>query len=342
MSIRNLLFSLVLCCSALSGRGQQRDSVWLYNGQELIGEIQSASLGSLSIDDIDLRVQNIKLYKIRRLESRQLYKIETFDKHIYYGIIGTVERDGWVVVKTGFASPFALPISSIHQLILLNRQFLKSLDGNLSLGFSYAKSSGIGQVTFSGTVGFATKRWQYQLQGSEIGSIDSSTFSRDNENLQLFAGYDLSSVWFAAATVQYQRNLELSVARRFLQLLGAGNKLVIKDTWQLMAISGISFNQELSTDDVSSGVLFEIPLMFRFNFYQFHHPNIQITSSQTAYFSLSEKGRIRLDGNTSFSWELVRDFYLSINPYTSFDSKPPTGGGPTFDFGVAISLSYKF
>ena len=323
-------------------KSQERDSIWLYNGQVLIGDIQSASLGSLSIDDIDLKVQNVKLYKIKRLRSWQIFKIETFDKRTIYGTISPAKQEGWIALNTGDSLPLTMPVINLHQLTILDKGFFKRLSGNLSAGFSYARSSDIGQVNLSATVSYATKYWQYQLQASEIGSIDSSKFSRDNENVQFFAAYDLNRDWFLAGVAQYQRNLELSISRRFLEMLGAGNKLVVKDTWQLFIISGMSFTEELSTAGEASGVLFEIPLMLRFNFYQFHHPNIQITTSQTAYYSLSEAGRIRFDGNTSFSWELIRYFYLTISPYTSFDSKPPSSGSKTFDFGVAVSLSYKF
>jgi hypothetical protein len=125
-------------------------------------------------------------------------------------------------------------------------------------------------------------------------------------------------------------------------MLGAGNKIFIKKNWQLLAISGMTFTQEKSTAGVKSGVLFEIPLMFRFNFYQFHHPDIQISSSQTVYFSLSEAGRIRYDGSTNFSWQLIRYFYLTIGPYTNYDSKPPLSNSSKFDFGIVVSMSYKF
>ena len=214
--------------------------------------------------------------------------------------------------------------------------------GNLSAGFSYTKSSNIGQLNLSANVGFATKKWEFQLQTSEIGSIDSGKFSRDNESIQLFGAYTLSNNWFLAGALQYQRNLELSIARRYLELMGDGNKLVIRDTWQLYAITGLSVTQEKSTEGVASPTALEIPLMFRFNFYKFQHPDIQISTSWTGYFSLTEKGRFRYDGNTSFSWQLIRYFYLTINPYSSFDTKPPSGTGAEFDFGIAMSLTYKF
>lgn len=342
MKGRIIFLGLLLSFGEPACVGQQKDSVFLYNGQVLIGDVQNASLGALSIDDLDLKVTSIKLYKIKRLRSREVFKIETVDKSKYYGTLDATEKEGWVVIRSDTIAVMKFPIITITQLTPLDKDFFRSLDGNISAGFSYAKSSGIGQVNLSANISWATRLLQYQLSGSEIGSIDSSKFSRDNETLQFFAGYDLNKTWFLAGDIQYQRNLELSIARRYLELLGAGNKVVVKDTWQLFAISGISVTQEKSTAGDASSLLWEVPLMFRFNFYRFHHPNIQITASQTAYFSLSEKGRIRYDGNTNFSWELIRYFYLTLNPYSSFDSKPPTGGGHTFDFGIAVSLTYKF
>jgi hypothetical protein len=339
MMTRALYLSIAFSCSTVFAICQQRDSIYLYNGQILIGDIQSASLGTISIDDIDMKIQNVKLYKIRRLTSRQVFKIETYGKVIYYGAINAAKEAGWLVIRPDSAT---FPITNIHNLVPLDRSFFKSLDGNLSAGFSFAKSSGIGQINLSTTIRFSTKLWQYQLQASEIGSIDSGKFSRDNERAQLFAAYDLGATWFLAGVVQYQRNLELSIARRFLELLGAGNKLFVKDTWQLLVVSGLSLSQERSTAGEESSALFEIPVMFRFNFYQFHHPNIQISTSQTTYFSLTEKNRIRFDGTTSITWELIRYFNLSIDPYSSFDSKPPSGNGHTFDYGFAFSLSYRF
>jgi hypothetical protein len=337
-----LLLGLALAFTTSRLCAQGKDSIYLYNGQELIGDIQNASMGVISIDDIDLKIQNIKLYKIKRLVSRQIFKIETYDKRTYYNTLAPDLKEGWIIIRQGGKEEVVMPIVNIRLLTPLNQTFFKSLDGNLSAGFTYAKSSNIGQVNFSTTVSYSTKQWNFQLSGSEIGSLDSSKYSRDNENLQLFGAYDLSATWFAAGVIQYQRNLELSIARRLLEMLGAGKRLVIKETWQLLAVSGLSLSQERSTQGQPSGPLYEIPLMFRFNFYQFHHPNIQITTTETIYYSLSESGRVRIDGSTNISWELVRYFYFTLNPYTNYDSKPPGGNSQTFDFGLSLSLTYKF
>ena len=104
-------------------------------------------------------------------------------------------------------------------------------------------------------------------------------------------------------------------------------------------MSGIAFNQEKNTSGDESKLLIEVPVSLRFNLYQFSHPNIQITTSQTGYISLSQLGRIRFSGTSSFRVELVDDFYFNVNPYTNYDSKPPVEGNK-FDFGVTFGLSY--
>ncbi len=322
--------------------GQVKDSIILYNGQILIGEIQNASLGSISIDDIDLKIQNVKMYKIRRLVVHEIFKIETIDKEFLYGTMKTTDKEGWVIIHTIEGMDIPIRITKIFLLISMEDNFFKRLNGNVSAGLSFSKSSGIGQVNFSGNVQYATKHIEYQLSVSSIASIDTSSFSRDNENVQLFANYDLTGAWFLALSAQYQRNLELSIARRYLGLAGAGNKLVIKKNWRLLAISGISLSQEKSTEGVNSSLLYEIPIIFQFNFYQFRNPDIQISSTQSIYFSLSQAGRVRYNSATNFSWQLIRYFYLNISPYTNYDSKPPAGSGSTFDYGIVVGLSYKF
>jgi hypothetical protein len=205
-----------------------------------------------------------------------------------------------------------------------------------------SKSSNIGQVNFHGNAAFATRKVDYAAVASVIGSIDTGQYSRDNEYIQLYAAYNLTPTWFLSAAAQYQRNLELSIGRRFLELLGGGKKLVIKQTWELVAVTGISLTQEKSIAGETKGSSFEIPAMIRFDFFRFRDPDIQVTSIETLYYSLSEAGRVRFDGSTSFSWQLVRYFYFKISPYSNYDSKPPAASKSNFDYGIVVSLSYKF
>ena len=342
MQRKILLFIVLFSLTTKKIFCQGKDSIILYNGQVLIGAVQGESLGAITIDDIDLKMQSIKLFKIRRLKIVARFKIETVERTILYGSIDPSTRDGWIDIHTVDNRIVTMHITKIYQLISMDTDFFTRLNGSVSAGFSYAKSSDIGQLNLAASLQYATKRFNYSLNASSIGSLDSGRFSRDNENAQLFVARDLTPTWFIAAGGQYQRNLELSILRRYLILFGPGNKILIKKDLRLLGVTGITFSQEKSTEGVSSGLLWEVPLFFQFNFYKFHHPDIQISSTQAVYFSLSQAGRIRYDGNTSFSWQLIRYFYLNISPYSNYDSKPPAGSTSNFDYGIVVGLSYKF
>jgi len=320
---------------------QERDTIQLYNGQVLIGEIRSGQLGEITIDDRDLRNVELKAYKIKRLNTVQRFKIEMNSKEIYYGTMKSSTKEGWVRIIADNGDTIPTEITAINTLTPVDKKFLKQLKGNLSAGFSYAKSSDVGQINLSTSVLYETRLFQYQLSASEFASIDSSKLSRDQENATFFVAYYFRPAWFLASAASYQRNLELSITARYQGLLGAGNKVFVKRYWHLLVLSGMTFNRETSTSGNVSGLLLELPVSFLFNLFKYRKPNLQISSTQTVYFSLSQKGRIRYSNDTNFSWELVKDFWLTLNPYANFDNQPPEGNS-NFDFGVAFSLSFKF
>src|SRR5215475_8638024 len=122
----HLRIKIILFIILLSGKkvlAQEKDTILLYNGQTLIGEIQSADLGSISIDDIDLKIVNIKMFKIRNLVIKERFKIETIDKKIYFGSMRTTDKEGWVDVRTVEGTIIPLRITHIFQLISLEHGF---------------------------------------------------------------------------------------------------------------------------------------------------------------------------------------------------------------------------
>lgn len=332
---------LLLMAETVPVVAQERDTIILHRGQVFIGEVKKAQLGEITIDDDDLKLLGIKLYKIRLLTTARPFRIETNDKEIFIGVIKSSAKDGWVNIILDNGDTAACEITNLNMLIPLEKKFLTRLNGNLSAGFSYTKSSDIGQVNLGSSIQYATRLFQYKLSLSMFGSLDSNEYSRDKEDGSLLTTYSLTPAWFLSGSFAYDRNLELSIARRYQESIGGGNKLFLRRQWQLLALSGIAFNEEKSTSGTSSGVLVEIPVALVFDFFKYQPHKMEINSTNYSFFSLSQKGRIRLAANTRFSWELISNFYLDFNPYMNFDNQPPEGTN-NFDYGVVFSLSYKF
>ena len=337
----SILLFIVLSFSNTSRAQSGRDTIWLYNGQILIGDVRGGQFGEITIDDIDFRITSLKLYKIRRMKTVRRFRLETHARQIYFGVIHEAAREGWVTLVLDGGDSLRVDLNDLSEIIALDKSFWQRLNGNLSAGFTFAKSSNLGQFNFSTVVRYVTDQVEYQLSASGIASIDSTEFSRDREDASIFVNYNFSPTWFAAVGFKYQRNLELSLSRRYQELIGGGNKLVVGKHWQVLAISGITFNEEKTTFGEVSDLLLEVPVTLSFKYFRYRNPNLQITSGNSVYFGLSQKGRIRYDTNTNISWELVRYFALDFTPYASYDNQPPQNGNK-FDFGVAISISYRF
>jgi hypothetical protein len=322
-------------------KAQSGDTVYLKTGQILIGQLKSLELGRISFDDNVLDVLSIKTTKIKTISTRYFFRIETIEKDFYYGKLKASGKTGNVII-TLLDTAFEMQLADISSLSLYRKAFFKRLDGNVSAGYTYTKSSEIGQINLNANINYVAKKNHAELTASTIGTFDSSVYSRDREQLQLSDNYYFTSTWFAAAAASYQRNLELSLARRFQQMAGIGNKFLLTNSCQAYVISGLTLNQEKSTDGTNSDLLVELPIAFRFDFFKFSKPNLQFTTTQTFYISLSQEGRYRYDGNNTLAWEIIKDFSLSLNIYTSYDSKPPVATSPTTDYGIVFGLSYKF
>ncbi len=336
------LLIILLACGKYAS-GQEKDTVYLYHGQMLLGKVITMTEGRLHLDSDDAGVVKIKYYKIKTFHAGiHFYRIRTTDEQILYGRIKSSPVEGFVIVES-LGTNLEIPIESIVRLQQYEDTFGERISGTISAGYDYTRSSNIGRINFDLGLKYLAQDLELNLNASTIMTQTDGSLSRDIENMNFGAGYYLSYSWILAARFAYQRNLELSLSRRFQEFAGAGYFLVQKTNRQLMAVTGVALNQELSTEGVESGTLLEIPVIFNFNFYQFQSPNLQLDLNQNIYFGITQSGRIRNDGNIRLSWEAINDFVIGLNFYSNYDNQPPEGESErNFDFGTVLSLGYKF
>jgi hypothetical protein len=218
--------------------------------------------------------------------------------------------------------------------------FFKKLSGYVGVGFSYTRSSGFGRLTYDNSIKYTTQKNELTFTASGIYSVYDTAFSRDKEDFYLKNNYFFVRNWFITAFVAYQRNLALSIEQRFQEGLGIGNKFITNRSMYTWARGGLVLNQERSTENVQSGTLTELFGELEYNFFRFEIPKIQSTIANTVYFSLSESGRIRDDFSASVTYELIKNFKLTLEVYGNFDTKPPATGSREFDYGTEFGLRY--
>ena len=166
--------------------------------------------------------------------------------------------------------------------------------------------------------------------------------TRDREDLSLKYNYYFSPKTFSTAFLAYQRNLELGLQRRYQEGLGLGNKFITSRFIYAFVRSGVAFNQELSTENVNSGLLSEVFCELQFNFFRFTKPEISLDINQSIFFGIAQNGRFRNDGDIDLTWEMIEDFNLNLGFYTNYDNQPPVKENRKFDYGIVIGFSYSF
>jgi len=321
-----------------------RDTLFFTNGEVLVGELKQMVEGRVSFDSDGMSLLTIKAYKLKGMRTTiSILRIQTTDRQWLYGKLEPANSQDSIYFNDGTQRK-KMAWNQISSITPLRKHFFDQLDGKVSVGFSFSRSSSIGQVNLNANIAYVTKWLQTELAVSELGSIDSSGFSRDQETVQLASFHYIgNTTWVMAGLVGYQRNEELSLDHRYQAALAGGNKIISETYFDLLILSGISTNEEQSVEGVSSkSLLFEIPLIVRLDYFKFQHPDLQVSMSNAAYISLSQAGRYRYDGSIDFSWELVKDFYYTINLTSDYDSKPADVGSAKVDYGIVMGISYKF
>ncbi len=342
-----LFLLLSSLCTVASGTPKRddlkRDTLFLYNGEVVIGQIQSMNLGVININSRGMGQINLNVDKIRTINSNvDTLRIETTSMAVYYGALRPTHENGKVYVVTEDGR-YLVELKNINYMVSLHRRFVNNLEGNVTSGFSYSHSSGIGQLNVSAEVNYIRPKFELRLSATSMGSIDTSRYSRDRDEVTLSGYYNLHRKLYLFSTLDYQRNLQLSIKRRFQQTFGPAWKFVFNPSTQLIAFSGMSMNQELSTTGEKQNLLIEMPFGLQFNFFKFSHPNLQFTSSNTFYLSFSQWGRIRYDNTNTLSWEIINNLDLSISLYLNYDRRPPDNSNTgKIDYGIVQGFSYKF
>src|ERR1044072_7324091 len=110
-----------------SAFGQTKDTIAFYNGQMLIGDIRNGQFGEITINDIDLKILQVKQYKIKWLNTDNRFRLQTNDKTEYTGRLSKSDKEGWVYIILDDGDTVSTPITDIALIIALEKKFLVGL-----------------------------------------------------------------------------------------------------------------------------------------------------------------------------------------------------------------------
>jgi hypothetical protein len=339
--IRNIFRCLLLLTISFTARSQVKDTLYFNNGDLLIGELKSISLGRVKFDDDNMDVLNIKVTQIRTIKATtHIYRLETINGESYYTSLETAIDGRVKVIIEGITQE--IPVEDIRNLVPLKGKTEALWQGNMSMGYSYAKSTGIGQLNSSLSVEYLTRKFDILIGGSTIINQTDTAIHVDNATAGITNSYLFTPVWEVNVFLIYQRNLEQGLSRRYQEGGGGGCNFLSTTHTRIKAITGVVFSQELSIEGVQSPTQVDIPIIVNFNFFRFHRPDLTINMREDLFFGVTNKGRIRQDGQFNITWKIFGDFSFNLQFYHNYDNQPPGENSEKLDYGVVFGVSYKF
>src|SRR6478609_6256970 len=338
--LKILLCVSQLCLSRVSF-SQSKDTLYFYNKTKIVGELLTIKLGRAEFDADGIGVLTIKNSKIESIHATsRSFRVETIDGELLQGYLVRSEKPGMVVVHAIIESE-EIAIDNISNLLYYGKSLKSRLMGNISAGYSYTKSSEIGRFNTDGAIKYNTAKTQTQVKGDMIITSDSVHAYAERANLTLSHDHTFAPMWGAILILKYQRNLELGLDRRYQQAVGVARELLLSRRQQASAITGIAVNQERSGENEEENTT-EAMVQVNYNLYSFANPNLTLSFVESSFISLTQKNRVRLDGNINLDYEIISDLYISLQFYHNFDSRSPATNAPNIDFGFVAGLRYKF
>jgi hypothetical protein len=334
--------ALVVCCVLAAGRpvlAADTDLVVLKNGDRIHGEIKGMQYGRLQLSTTTMSTVYVEWDKVAGLVSQRFFEFELMDGSRYYGSLEPAGAGTLGVAFEGQVTP--LDAARVVRVRLIKLSFWDRIDGSVSLGASYTKSSGIGQGSLNVTVG--TRRPAFELRTDFSTTITVQPDQPDQSRTAGSVSYRwlMRNRWFVPGTGKLERNTDLGLNLRSSVGGGIGRNVVQTSRSVLSAAAGLVLNRENPVEGDSTTNV-EAFAATTYEFFTYDTPKTSIDTRFVLYPSLNVSGRYRTDFSLTLSREIVKDFTAGVTAYDSYDNKPPAGSSSTHDFGISLNLGWTF
>jgi hypothetical protein len=332
-----IVFSLGLAAPAFA---QRTDVIELFNGDRVTGEIKSYSAGRITMETDFASDLSIKWNRIISVTSAKEFEVETTEGKYLYGTLAPSTPPGKLTVVSASGNE-TLEFLSVVRISPIYQSFWRRFDGSLDVGFNYTQSNDFIQFTLNGNATFRRPTFAATITASSFFASQQGVPSSQRANLALGYQKFRSNRWFIGGFGGLDRNLDLGLDLRVTLGGGVGRYLIQTNQSSLSALIGISGDHEDPVDGVSS---YEAALVLggQYSTFTYNFPKITVAASLQVIPYLTDKGRVRLEFQAQAKREIIRDFYLSLSIFDSFDSRDPSTQQQKNDWGPVLSIGWTF
>jgi len=338
-----LIALLGFCSSALADNS---DVVIMESGDRITGEVKSLVSGQLELKTDYMGTVYIDWVDILELVSDNGQQIELSNGDRLVGTLGKLpekqnEEIELIIVHTD-EGPIEVDSTEVVRMYPVGGDFWDRMDLSISAGFNFDKSSSVGKYNFGAdaiyrdpefiTMGRLSSEYTAQNEASDtkrnVLSIDHLTYRESKRYLTYFGSME--------------QNDQLGIDLR--TLIGVGYGWVPISTgrnWFTYSV-GVSANVEKPFDGSESDTNLEAVGTIKYQYYKHSIPERTLNLNLKVYPSITQVGRVRADFIADAKWEIIRDFFIGMELYASYDGEPAALESSEIDYGVRTMIGLKF
>jgi len=339
-SITYCLIIISLLVLSSTSVAQRTDIIIMNNGDHITGEIKKLKFGIVTFKTDDAGTLSIQWDKIRHLISKEIFEVDLQDGRIYFGSLDTTYSVRQIAVKDKDQTKFLFK-TYVVTITPIKDTFWDILDGFIKLGFNFTKSTETGQFTLGGSAKYRRKIDNTELNVNSIISFQGNQESSRRQDLTLTYQRFLVHKWLVGGSIGLEQNTELGIQLRAITSIAAGYSLSHSNEDSFYGLLGLSINNETFTDTTASTINLEGLLALNYQLFIYDAPKASLKTDIIAFPGITDWGRIRVNYNITFSWEIIIDLYWELSGYYSYDNKP-TSGAASDDYYVNTAFKYEF
>ncbi len=337
-----LIAGVLTLCLPVPAAGQPKtDIATLANGDRITGEVKGLDRGRLEFSTDDAGTLYLEWDKLTSVVATvRVVEVVTDDGRRYLGtLVAATPRS---IAVAGPDGTTVLPMTEVTIIRQIGTSFWAKLDGSFDAGFNYTRSSGVAQLNVNSDTVYSKFGSQFRLTASLTATAKDDDGGRDDRGLLelSYRRYPWRE-WFIAGAGRVESNESLGLQLRSQIGVMTGPRLINSNRGHLSIGAGLVLNDEIGVD-VERAQNVEGVLMFDASFFTYDRPKTTLDVNVQYYPSLSNAGRHRLALDAGVKRELLKDLFVALTVYNSYDSRPPNPSAERNDVGVVASIGWTY
>jgi hypothetical protein len=218
--------------------------------------------------------------------------------------------------------------------------------GYLDVFLSFERANRKVEWKLGSEISYRSEKWMTKLSGSSYFTqqevLDEIISTTSRNDVAFTAQRILKNRWTAALITTHEQNDEFNLDYRAL-IGGAFGRFLIQDNRHLLtAYAGLTGTLEKYSDSDDVGYNAEGLLSVQYEAFVFDTPKLDFVTTLSVFPSLTTGRRVRTNLSARLSYEIFKDFYITLDGFYDYDNKPPGTDPVKHDYGIDTGITWSF